>query len=142
VLYLASKPKIKVMKPSRFLPLAALSLLLVTSAAQGQTNRLFILPTMSGSTFNLTMAPSSHEFFSGSFTSTLGFSGSFLGPTLIFEQGDQVQMNVSNQIGEPTTVHWHGMHVASQDDGGPHTVIADGAVWSLSFTILDRATTF
>ncbi len=97
---------------------------------------------MEGPTFDLTMAPSTHEFTPGIATSTLGFNGSFLGPTLIFESQSAIQLNVSNQIGEATTVHWHGMHVAPENDGGPHTVIADGTTWRPAFTVLDRATTF
>ena len=43
--------------------------------------------------------------------------------------GEFVTLNVTNNLGEETTTHWHGMHVTSQDDGGPHTVIAPGATW-------------
>ncbi|MEQ9104893.1 MAG: multicopper oxidase domain-containing protein [Rhodothermales bacterium] len=117
-------------------------MLLVTSVVQAQTNRLFIPETLSGTTFNLNMAPGSHEFSPGKLTQTLAFNGSFLGPTLIFNKGDFVELNVTNQIGEPTTVHWHGMHVSPKNDGGPHTVIADGTTWRPSFEVMDRATTF
>jgi bilirubin oxidase len=39
-------------------------------------------------------------------------------------------------------VHWHGLHVSAKNDGGPHTVIEAGDVWSPSFTVLDNAATY
>src|SRR5690606_24036249 len=47
----------------------------------------------------------------------------------------------TNSLGEATTLHWHGMHVAPENDGGPHTVIDAGTTWSPSFTVLDKAST-
>ncbi len=115
--------------------------LLATSAA-AQTRPLFIPPTLEGPTYDLSLAPSSHEFFDGFQTATYGINGSYLGPTLLLTSGTDVQMNVTNGIGQTTTMHWHGMHVAPSDDGGPHTTILAGATWSPDFTVLDRATTF
>ena len=125
--------------------LLRLSLLIAFSlfahSASGQ-NALHIPETMEGPVYTLTMAPSSHQFFDGVQTDTYGFNGSYLGPTLILHKGEAVQMHVANQIAEPTTVHWHGMHVASEDDGGPHSIIQPGTVWQPDFTVLDNATTF
>ena len=44
-------------------------------------------------------------------TKTLGFSGTYLGPTLRARKGDRVRVNVTNSLDEPTTTHWHGMHL-------------------------------
>ena len=109
--------------------------------ARGQ-NALRIPDTLDGPVYSLNMAPATHAFFDGIDTATYGFNGSYLGPTLIMNKGEAVHMQVSNQLGEATTVHWHGMHVAPEDDGGPHTVIQHGTVWQPDFTVLDRATTF
>ena len=51
-------------------------------------------------------------------------------------------MNVTNSIGEETTVHWHGLHVAPENDGGPHTIIDPNTTWSPKFTVLDKAATY
>ena len=123
------------------IPIFLLSFCLTLVDVQAQ-NALHIPGTLTGPVYSLNMAPSSQVFMNGVETATYGFNGSYLGPTLIMSQGDAVQMQVSNQLGEPTTVHWHGMHVAPEDDGGPHTVIQDGTVWQPDFTVLDRATTF
>ena len=47
-----------------------------------------------------------------------------------------------NNLDEPTTLHWHGLHVSPENDGGPHTVIKAGETWSPSFIVLDHAATY
>ncbi len=105
-------------------------------------NPLAIPPVLTGNNFELNLQNSSREFFPGVSTNTMGANGSLLGPTLILNKGDFVTMNVSNNLGEPTTIHWHGMHVSAANDGGPHTVIAPGTTWSPQFTVLDHAATY
>lgn len=102
---------------------------------------LKIPPTLTGTTFDLSMDLSSKEFFPGVETATAGYSGSYLGPTLIFNSGDVVSLNVKNNLGVDTTTHWHGMHVAPENDGGPHSIIGEGETWSISFPVLDTAAT-
>ncbi len=105
-------------------------------------NALLIPPTLSGAEINLTLQNGTFEFFPGVSTNTMGANGNILGPTLILHKGEFVQFAVENQIGEPTTIHWHGMHVAPENDGGPHTVIEPGATWMPGFTVLDKAATY
>ncbi len=83
------------------------------------TDPLLIPPTLEGTVFNLTVAPSSKQFFPGINTNTYGISADYLAPTLIFNQGDFIQLNVENNLPDTTTMHWHGMHVAPSDDRGP-----------------------
>ena len=65
-----------------------------------------------------------------------------LGPTLILEKGQEISIDVINKLTEPTTLHWHGLHVSPKNDGGPHTVIEPNQTWSPSFTVLDEAATY
>jgi bilirubin oxidase len=65
----------------------------------------------------------------------------YLGPTLIWWKGDSVTMEVENRMGVHSTTHWHGAHVAPQNDGGPHQVIEAGETWKPSFRIRDNAAT-
>ena len=95
----------------------------------------------SGREFDLRMAAGSSRFFADRLTPTLGFNGDYLGPTLHFRQGEKVQLAVHNHIGEPTTVHWHGMRIPPEFDGGPRQVIAPGQTWRPKFTILQDANT-
>jgi bilirubin oxidase len=90
----------------------------------------------------LTLDHGEHEFLPGVMTPTLGANGPVLGPVIEAHRGDVVTWNVVNNIGEITTMHWHGMHVAPENDGGPHSTIAPGETWSPSFEVLDKAGTY
>ncbi len=105
-------------------------------------NPLFIPDTLSGSTFNLTAQSATRVFFTGYNTPTYGYNGNFLGPTLIINKGDSITLNVTNTLTVPTTVHWHGFHVAPKNDGGPHQIIAPSTTWSPSFKMRNEAATF
>ncbi|HHJ49434.1 MAG TPA: bilirubin oxidase, partial [Phaeodactylibacter sp.] len=111
------------------------------SWAQGQ-NPLAIPPVLSGTEIELNLQPGSVQFYGGEATATMGANGDILGPTLILQQGDFVQFTVNNQLEDTTTLHWHGMHVSAENDGGPHTTIPPGTSWTPSFTILDKAATY
>lgn len=130
------------MKNMRKIFLMQAALLLATAVFAQFPNPLMIPDTLAGPVFNLTVAPDSTQFLPGTKTLTYGINQSYLGPTLIWRKGDHITLNVTNNLGENTTMHWHGAHVAPEDDGGPHTIIADGATWSPDFDVLDEATTF
>jgi blue copper oxidase len=103
---------------------------------------LFIPDTLSGDTFNLTVQTGTKTFLAGHTTNTYGYNGNFLGPTLLINKGDSITLNVTNNLPLPTTVHWHGFHVAAKNDGGPHQVIEKGKTWSPSFKMRNNASTF
>ena len=105
-------------------------------------NPLFIPDTLSGSSINLELQYGQVEFYTGFETNTIGYNQNLLGPTILLENGQDVSINVSNGLSESTTLHWHGLHVSSENDGGPHTVIEPDQVWSPSFTVLDNAATY
>ncbi len=112
----------------------------VLAVGTAQCQNLIPIPdTLSGSTINLMMADSSHQFVPGFTTHTIGYNGAYLGPTIILNKGQQVTMNMMNMLSDTTTTHWHGLHVEPMNDGGPHTPILPGAIWSPSFTVLDNA---
>jgi bilirubin oxidase len=103
---------------------------------------LYIPPTLTGPVYTLNMQHGTHQFIPGVTSNTMGFNGNVLGPTLILQKGQQISMDVTNSIGEETTVHWHGLHVSAENDGGPHTVIEPNASWTPSFKVLDQAATY
>lgn len=120
---------------------AGLMLFTITASAQTQ---LAIPDTLVGPNFTLNMHKDSVQFFSvGKKSQTYAFNQyKYLGPTLIFNKGSNVNITVNNQIGDTTTVHWHGLHVAAVNDGSPHTPIMPGASWNPQFTIMDHAATY
>jgi blue copper oxidase len=81
------------------------------------------------------------EFMSGLMAETLGYNGSYLGPVLRVKKGEKVNIRVANNLSFPTTVHWHGLVVDGEQDGGPHQGIQAGEIWSPSFTIDQPAAT-
>ena len=85
--------------------------------------------------FELDAAEGRTSFLPGSETPTLGYNGSYLGPTLVASRGEDVRVEVTNGLAESTTVHWHGMHLPAAMDGGPHTPIAAGATWQPEWTV-------
>ena len=64
-----------------------------------------------------------------------GISSSYLGPVVRVRNGDTIPFRVENQLGEETTLHWHGLMVPSQVDGGPHNTINPGGIWTPEITI-------
>lgn len=104
---------------------------------------LVIPDTLSGPNYSLTMHQDSVQFFPGKKSYTYAFNQyKYLGPTLIFNKGTNVNITVNNQIGDTTTVHWHGIHLPAMMDGGPHTPIMPDSVWNPHFTVMDHAATY
>lgn len=119
----------------------SIALMFVITISKAQT--LIPIPdTLSGTNINLMIADSTHQFFSGYNTSTIAYNGSYLGPTIILNKGQNVTMNVNNMLMDTTTTHWHGLHVAPMNDGSPHNPIMSGNTWSPSFTVMDNAATY
>jgi FtsP/CotA-like multicopper oxidase with cupredoxin domain len=74
-------------------------------------------------------------------TPTLGYNGPYLGPTIKVRNGEQVGFNVENGLTQRTTLHWHGLHVPAEWDGGPRQEIRPGSTWNPVFTIKQPAAT-
>ncbi len=104
-------------------------------------NALFIPDTLSGTIFNLNIQTGTKQFIGTNNTPTFGFNGNFLGPTLLINKNDSITLNVTNSLTVPTTVHWHGFHVAPMNDGGPHQIIPPTTTWSPSFKMRNEAAT-
>jgi FtsP/CotA-like multicopper oxidase with cupredoxin domain len=100
-------------------------------AAEGQPLRFpeLIDARSKGNTISLTAQAGRTTFFTGSESATLGFNGSYLGPTLRLYRNDEVEIAVANAMRGTTAVHWHGLLVPAEADGGPHQPIEPGATW-------------
>lgn len=91
--------------------------------------------------FSLNLQKGETEFKPGTVSETWGVNGSYLGPTLRASHGDEIVMHVENELPEPTTLHWHGMHLPAAADGNPHSPIAPGETWSPTWEIDQPAAT-
>ncbi|MCB9195328.1 MAG: multicopper oxidase domain-containing protein [Flavobacteriales bacterium] len=102
-------------------------------------NALNIPDTLHGPNYNLNLQEGTTQFYPGIQTETMGANGSLLGPTLILEKGETISISVNNQLQDTTTIHWHGMHVAPENDGGPHSIIPPNTTWNPQFEVMDQA---
>ncbi|MEM9211996.1 MAG: multicopper oxidase domain-containing protein, partial [Pseudomonadota bacterium] len=112
--------------------------------AQASPRKLPVLPLMdltSGIDNRITLAlnPSTHDFGNGTASPTFGINTDYLGPALRVKQGQTLPFDVVNGIGETTTIHWHGLHIPGDVDGGPHQEIEAGGTWSPDVPIVQRA---
>ncbi|GAB2507996.1 multicopper oxidase family protein [Paramicrobacterium agarici] len=90
---------------------------------------------------DLTAEQGTTEFRSDTGTPTMGYNGSYLGPTIRVNRGEHFAPCLTNNLDEVTTLHWHGMHLPAAADGGPHQPIEPGADWCPDWTIDQPAAT-
>lgn len=115
-------------------------MLLLPAMGTFAQHSLFIPDTLSGTSFNLTVHKDSVQLKPGVITQTLGINNNaYFGPTLFLQKGDSISLTVNNQMGDTTTMHWHGLHVAPQNDGGPFSMIMDGMSWTPRFAVRNNA---
>lgn len=79
--------------------------------------------------------------FAGKTATTWGYNGNLLGPALKLQKGKAVTVDIHNQLAEETTLHWHGLEIPGDVDGGPKGVIQAGGKRSVTFTPEQRAAT-
>lgn len=98
----------------------------------------------------LTAAPAVHAFQmppdeGGELVEVEGYAynGQLPGPTIRARIGDTLTVELENELDAPTTLHWHGMHVPFEMDGGTWMIdpVEPGERTTYSFT-LDHAGTF
>ncbi len=117
-------------------------LLLISNGIQAQYNTMPMPEALFGTTFNLNIHESTKQLVAGNQTITGAINNETIwGPTLFINKGDLVHMNVTNNLNESTTLHWHGMHLPAVMDGGPHQVIPAGTLWQPYWTVMNQATT-
>ncbi|MBS1773157.1 MAG: multicopper oxidase domain-containing protein [Bacteroidetes bacterium] len=119
-----------------------LGLLIFATWSTVAQNPLTIPPALTGTNFNLTIQSGTTTFYSGYNTPTYGINGVWMAPTLIINKGDSVTFNVTNNLPVNTTIHWHGLHLPSKWDGGPHQIITPTSTWSPRFKVMNDAATY
>ena len=118
------------------------------SLAQSENNRLRIPEQTFGNIddnihrFQLNLQRGTSVFLSDRQTDTFGINGNYLGPTLRFKRNQEIGLSVTNELGEPTTLHWHGFHLPATEDGGPHQLIENSDTWNSQFKVTQFAGTF
>ncbi|UJF20194.1 multicopper oxidase CueO (plasmid) [Vibrio sp. SS-MA-C1-2] len=100
-----------------------------------------ILEPSSNGTFVLNFQYGHKYFIAGKATKTLGFNGNYLGPVIRAKQGQDIKLNVNNNLKEDVTLHWHGLIIPGSLDGGPHQIIKPSKTWKVSLPIKQEAST-
>lgn len=94
-------------------------------------------------TYNLTIAREDVHITNKP-VSSITVNGSIPGPTLYFREGEDVVVNVTNHMQEPTSIHWHGMLVPGYMDGAPgfngFAGIAPGETFTYRFHVRQAGT--
>jgi len=111
-----------------------------------QFNRRLPIPPLidaakQGGAVKLKVSSGRHAFVEGKPTLSYGYSEPVLGPAIRMRRGDEVAMTVENALDVDTTVHWHGLLVPGDVDGGPHQVIKSGDTWRPRLKIEQPAAT-
>ena len=60
-----------------------------------------------------------YEFVKGQPTTAWAYNNQVPGPELRVREGDLVRVIFTNNLPEPTTIHWHGVNVPTSMDGVP-----------------------
>lgn len=98
-------------------------------------------PLMAGE-YNLTVDAVTID--TGTFTRTgVGYNGASPGPILRFKEGEDVTINVTNNLSESTSIHWHGLILPYQQDGVPgisYNGIEPGETFTYNFPIIQSGT--
>ena len=98
--------------------------------------------TAAADTYNLTVDMVTID--TGQFTrSGIGYNGATPGPVLRFKEGEEVTINVTNNLKESTSIHWHGLILPLEQDGVPglsYAGIAPGETFTYRFPIVQSGT--
>jgi blue copper oxidase len=128
-------------------PLGFAGIVNAAESASWFKNPLGLPPLEAGSlingkrVINLSLGYGSSAFLGDRPTATVGINGDYLGPVIRVNQGDDVELRVTNNLSEPSTLHWHGLNLPATMDGGPHQAINPGETWNAAFKIHQGACT-
>jgi len=89
--------------------------------------------------FNLSAAAMQYEFLSGLPSTVLAYNGQIPGPTIEATAGDEIVVHFRNNLDQPTTIHWHGIRLTPEMDGGPlsQEPVPPGGSFEYRFTVPD-----
>jgi FtsP/CotA-like multicopper oxidase with cupredoxin domain len=93
--------------------------------------------------YHLVAEPVRHECAPGLEAECWGYNGRVHGPTIEALEGDRVRIYVTNRLGAPTTVHWHGVFLPSGMDGVgglSQRAIRPGETFRYEFTFVQHGT--
>lgn len=71
-------------------------------------------------TYDLVLKKVQWDVGGGQWKDSYTVNGMVPGPTLRVNEGERVRFRVTNQLDEPSSIHWHGMILPAEQDGVAH----------------------
>lgn len=98
------------------------------------------IPSVTNGQVTLTAQTTTSTIFNGKKSKVLGYqSGSILGPTIVVNSGEKINVNFQNNLSENSNIHWHGLVIPANMDGHPEDVAQPGSSLNYNFTVSQRA---
>ena len=82
-----------------------------------------VMDLAGGTVGELTAQLGKSQMLQGVSTETAGYSQAYSGPVIRVKRGETARLKLGNTIAEPVSVHWHGMFIDGDQDGGPHSPV-------------------
>jgi len=112
----------------------------VVSTIEGDFLTPLATPPATNGQGSLTAQVTTSTIYDGKKSRVLGYqSGSILGPSIIVNSGDKININFQNNLSENSNIHWHGLIIPANMDGHPEDVAQPGSSRNYNFTISQRA---
>lgn len=99
------------------------------------------IDVVDGQPYDLVAGPATHAFLKDKPVAVVGYGGTYMGPVLRLRRGTEPTVRLVNRLDRPTNVHWHGLLVEGEYDGGTHPGIAPGATWDARLRVDQPAAT-
>lgn len=115
---------------------------LAKPAKAGTVSQGSAAPVLSGQQFHLTIGQQGVNF-TGAPRRAMTVNGTLPAPTLVWREGDEVTIKVTNTLAVPTSLHWHGILLPYQMDGVPgisYRGIAPGQTFTYRFKVQQSGT--
>ncbi|CAN5655441.1 hypothetical protein BH11BAC1_BH11BAC1_25790 [soil metagenome] len=92
--------------------------------------------------YNIEASEFSWDIAPGKTIKAWGLNKQLPGPVLTAERGDTMVIRFSNNLSEPTMIHWHGLRIPAAMDGtdAVQKPIEPGEVFEYRFIVPDAGT--
>jgi FtsP/CotA-like multicopper oxidase with cupredoxin domain len=82
------------------------------------------------------------DLLAGSASHLETYPGSHIAPTIRAAKGELLEAQYTNELYDPSIIHWHGLEVSERNDGLPQQAVEPQGKYNYSFLINNRAGTY
>jgi blue copper oxidase len=109
---------------------------------EGSFDRYLPIPSEVNTTVSLQAQFSTGELLKGKTSTVLGYANGPLGPTIVANKGETINVALQNSLSEETNIHWHGLILPENMDGHPKDVASPGGSLQYVLPVRQRAGTY